>query len=121
MTGELLSYSLVVLISIFNKFIMSTIFHHICNHEKHECYSDLQFSFALKYMLGMFFTTALMTLMVEAIIFHNYTDSGVVQEEIVMAVFNAFFGPLVYIINPEFIVRWVRVKLSRGRKDLTQK
>jgi hypothetical protein len=78
-TGEMLSYIMVVLISVFNKFIMSTIFHHICNHEKHESYSDLQFSFALKYMLGMFFTTALMTLMVEAIIFHNYSDHGVVE------------------------------------------
>lgn len=31
-TGEMLSYLSVVLISFFNKFIMSTIFHHICNH-----------------------------------------------------------------------------------------
>lgn len=37
-----------------------------------------------------------------------------------MAVFNAFFSPLVYLINPEYIMRWIRVKLNYGRKDMTQ-
>ena len=34
--------------------------------------SKFQFSFALKYCLGLFFTTALMTLAVEAITMKNY-------------------------------------------------
>jgi hypothetical protein len=69
-------------------------------------------------MLDMFFTTALMTLIVEAIIFHNYDDQGVVFEEILMAIFSAIFSSIVYLINPEYICRWVKLKLKYGRNNL---
>jgi hypothetical protein len=118
--GEFMSYFMVVMVSVFNKFIMSTIFHNICDIEKHESHSNLQFSFALKYMLGMFFTTALMTLAVEAIIFHNYDHHGVVFEEILMAVFSAFFSPLVYLINPAYIIKWIKRKIKYGKQNMTQ-
>lgn len=38
-----------------------------------ETTAEHQFSYALKYTLGMFFTTAVMTLAVEAIQFENYS------------------------------------------------
>jgi hypothetical protein len=61
---------------------MGDVLHYFTHHEIHFSTADEEFSFALKYTLGMFFTTALMTLAVEAITFHNvYQHSfGVVEE-----------------------------------------
>lgn len=38
-----------------------------------------------------------------------------------MAVFNAFFSPLMYLVNPDYIIRWIKLRFSYGRKDMTQK
>jgi hypothetical protein len=63
----------------------------------------------------MFFTTALMTLMVEAMIYVNYTGSlGVIEEETFMFIFNAYFGPIVWLINPYNMVAWIRRKIMYG-------
>jgi len=43
---------------------MGWVLHHFTHLEKHLTTSDEEFSFALKYSLGLFFTTALMTLAV---------------------------------------------------------
>ena len=59
------------MIIFFNKFLMGAVLHYFTHHEYHFSTADEEFSFALKYTLGMFFTTALMTLAVEAITFHN--------------------------------------------------
>jgi membrane protein CcdC involved in cytochrome C biogenesis len=50
----------------------------------------------------MFFTTALMTLAVEAITFKNfYSHSyGVIEEETIMFFLTAFFVPLIWFIHP---------------------
>ena len=60
------------LIVFFNKLIMGWALHHFTHFEKHDNTFDEEFSFGLKYMLGLFFTTALMTLAVEAITFDNF-------------------------------------------------
>ena len=67
---------------LFNKFVMSTLFHKFTDIERPDTTSKFQFSFALKYCLGLFFTTAVMTLAVEDITFHNYYDHpyGVIEE-----------------------------------------
>jgi len=52
---------------LFNKFVMGHVLHMIVHHEKHDNKTTAEFSFAIKYSFGMFFTTALMTLAVEAI------------------------------------------------------
>lgn len=52
------------LVVLFDKLILSTLFHKFTDLEKHSTTADLQFSFALKYAIGLFFTTALMTLAV---------------------------------------------------------
>ena len=60
---------------------MKIVLHKIGDREKHYTSSQYEFSYAFKYTLGMFFTTALMTLAVEAIRFDNYTSEyGVVEE-----------------------------------------
>lgn len=63
--GVVLGYIIVILINLFNKFIFAALFHKITHHEKHISVSTSTYSFALKYTLCMFFTTALMTLLVE--------------------------------------------------------
>lgn len=51
---------------------MGNVLHHFTHIEKHATSDREQFSFAFKYALGMFFTTALMTLFVEAITYNNF-------------------------------------------------
>lgn len=64
-----LVYILMFLIIIFNKIVISSLFYKFTDLEKHSTTSNHQFSFELKLLLGLFFTTALMTLAVEAIRF----------------------------------------------------
>jgi len=61
---------------------MGNVLHYFTHLEKHDNKAHEDFSFAFKYALGMFFTTALMTIMVEALKFHNYYthDFGVIEE-----------------------------------------
>jgi di/tricarboxylate transporter len=69
-----------ILIILFNKFVMGYVLHHFTHIERHATSDREQFSFAFKYALGMFFTTALMTLFVEAITYNNFYkhDYGVI-------------------------------------------
>ena len=73
--------------------------------------------------MGLFFTTAVMTLAVEAVRFNNYYSHlyGVIDEETVMFFFNALFVPLFWLINPVQLVKICKRKLKYGRRDLTQK
>lgn len=64
-----LVFIVMFLIIIFNKIVMSSLFYKFTDMEKHSTTSNHQFSFELKLLLGLFFTTALMTLAVEAIRF----------------------------------------------------
>lgn len=70
----------------------------------------------------MFFTTALMSIIVEAVIYNNLEfEFGVVEGETIMFFFNAFIVNLLWIIHPQYYLR----KLSRwrkyGTKNITQK
>lgn len=49
---------------LFNKFVMGNVIQKIVSMERHAYTDKENHSFALKYALGMFFTTALMTLAV---------------------------------------------------------
>lgn len=71
----------------------------------------------------MFFTTALMTLAVEDLRFHNFYSHpyGVIEEETVMFFMNALFVPFIWLINPWQLSVLIKRKLNYGRKDLTQK
>lgn len=99
------------------------VLHKICDFELHATTAALEFHFAVKYAAGMFFTTALMTLAVEDLKFGNFYSHpyGVVEEETVMFFMNAFFVPLIWLINPWQIHVLFKRKSSYGRKDLTQK
>jgi hypothetical protein len=70
------------LIIFFNKFVIAPLLHHIAEFEKHPTKDKEEYSFGLKYTLCLFFTTALMTLLVEDVTLHNiYShDYGVIEE-----------------------------------------
>jgi|JI6StandDraft_1071083.scaffolds.fasta_scaffold106685_2 membrane protein CcdC involved in cytochrome C biogenesis len=70
----------------------------------------------------MFFTTALMTLAVEAIVFKNYYSSkfGVVEAESYVFILNAFVPPIVWAINPYYIIARYKQKKKYGSEELTQ-
>jgi hypothetical protein len=112
-----------LLIIIFNKFCFSFVLHIFTDIEKHRTGSGYEFSFGLKYTLGLFFTTALMTLLVEDIAFQNiYKESyGVVEEESIMFFFSAFLVPLIWIINPWHIFKVIKRRLFKDRTDYTQR
>jgi outer membrane phospholipase A len=52
------------LVVLFDKIVLASLFHWFTDLEKHSNEAKLQFSFSLKLALGLFFTTALMTLAV---------------------------------------------------------
>lgn len=68
-TAIIISY--LIAIVLFNKFILSWIIHHLCDFEQHGKGSNYQTSFMVKYSIGLFFTTALLTIIVEGAIHTN--------------------------------------------------
>lgn len=70
----------------------------------------------------MFFTTAMMTVLVEAITKNNFfTHSlGVVESESVMIAFTSFITPLIWVLNPWNIVLACRRRLARNNRHLSQ-
>lgn len=102
---------------------MSILYHKFTDFERHSTTSKFQFSFELKLTFGFFFTTAVMTLSVEAIRFDNYYSHlyGVIDEESVMFFINSFYIPIFWIINPLRIFKIIKRKLKYGKRSLTQR
>lgn len=117
-----LVYLLLFLIVLFNKFILGFVLHELTHLEHHSNTSDEEFSFAIKYTIGLFFTTAVMTLAVEDITFHNFYahEFGVIEEESVMFFINAFFVPLIWLVNPWQIKQLVLRRFKRNKNYYTQ-
>jgi hypothetical protein len=111
------------LVVIFDKIAISSLFYKFTILEKHSTTSKFQFSYELKMLLGLFFTTALMTLAVEAIRFHNYYSHpyGVIDEETIMFFMNSFFVPFFWLVNPTRIYKQIVRKIKFGKPSLTQR
>lgn len=116
-------YIMLFLIVLFNKLGMVVLFHIFTDLERQDTSSKYQFSFGLKYCLGLFFTTALMTLAVEAVRFNNYYSHlyGVIEEETVMFFLNAIFVPLFWLLNPLYLFKLIKRSIKHGKRSLTQK
>ena len=101
---------------LFNKFIMGKVLHYFVHKEKHAYTDEEGHSFAMKYSLGMFFTTALMTLAVEAITFKNFYSHpfGVIEEETIMFFVTAFFIPLVWLIHPYNLAKKIEYQFKKN-------
>ena len=70
----------------------------------------------------MFFTTALMTIMVEALKFKNYYshEFGVIEEETIMFILCAVLIPLIWIINPFQQCHVLERNEHVGKPDVSQ-
>lgn len=64
-------YCSIIGIMLFNKFVLAEVIHHLVDFEMPKTGSELQFSFMIKYSLGLFFTTAVMTVLVEGLVEKN--------------------------------------------------
>lgn len=116
-------YIAIFLVVLFDKLFLSTLYHKFTDMEKHSTTSKNLFSFSLKLCLGLFFTTALMTLAVEAIRFNNYYSHpyGVIDEETIFFFVNAFFIPIFWILNPMRLFKMIKRKIYFGKRSLTQR
>ena len=81
-----------------------------------------QFSYMLKYSVGLFFLSAVMTVLVEGVTHKNvYTHKfGIIEEETLMYFFVAGFIPLIWLINPWYIAHWIQRKRKMNSPFLTQ-
>lgn len=70
----------------------------------------------------MFFTTAVMAIIVEGVIYSNLEFSyGVVDSETIMFFFNAVVMNLLWIIHPQYYIHRFMRKIKFGKKNITQK
>lgn len=120
--ATIIAWATLLGIVFFNKFVMGNVLHYFTHLEKHDNKAQEDFSFAFKYALGMFFTTALMTIMVEALKFKNYYkhDFGVIEEETIMFILCAFLIPLIWTIHPLQLCHLRARNNHYGHLDVTQ-
>lgn len=70
----------------------------------------------------MFFTTAIMSIIVEAVIYDNVMfEYGVIEGETIMFFFNAFVVNLLWIFHPQYYIRKFERWMKYGKKNITQK
>ena len=105
-----------------NQFVVASLLHIITQKwEKHREFASLQFSFALKHVISTFFTTSVMVLLIQAIFFSNYVGKmGLVSQETLILLVNAYFSALVRIVNPSYIIYWIRRRVYYGSQSMTQ-
>ena len=121
-TASGLVYITLALIIFFNKFVLSSISYRLTDLQKAKTSGQFQFSFAIKYLLGMFFTTAIMTLLVQDLHLHNIISSpfGVVEEESIMFFFSGFLVQIIWMVNPWHIYHEIRINFYKGSELFTQ-
>lgn len=101
---------------------MGAVLHHFTHMERHYNKAHEDFSFAFKYTVGMFLTTAFMTVIVEALQANNYykDEFGVIAEETIMFIFSALIIPLNWLINPYRLCHNCEREEHYGKADVTQ-
>jgi hypothetical protein len=60
---------------LFNKFVFFTIIHHLVDFERHKTGGGYQYQVTLKYTIGLFFTTALLSIIIEGFSEHTFFNS----------------------------------------------
>ena len=101
-------------IVLFNKVILQKILRYIVKQEKHGYKDKENLSFAVKYATAIFFTTGLMTLIVEAMMYQNYYTHhlGLIEEQSLMFFVVALLIPLILWIHPyNMFKNWRRDKV----------
>ena len=120
--ARVVAWATFICIILYNKFVMGTVLHHLTDLEHHDDKSDYAFSFAFKYSLGMFFTTSMMTIVVEGLIHNNYYTHpfGIIEEESLMFIFSAVLIPIIWMINPYQLAHQFKRWKYQGTTKVTQ-
>jgi hypothetical protein len=115
-------YITLVLVIFVNKFIICPILHHICHFEKYFTKTKEEYGFTVKYLLSMFFTSAVMTILVEGIANKNIyaRHFGVIESESIMIIFTSFLIPLIWLVNPWTICIKIKQMYYKNNKNISQ-
>jgi hypothetical protein len=86
---------------------MPKIVHIIVHTEKWPNLTALNVSYSTKLTLLLFTNSALITFFVEIIIFHNFYEigGGVIYSEYLVFILNAFISPIVWLIDPWYLLK----------------
>jgi len=89
---------------------MAEIIHALVEFELKKTGMNYAFSFMIKYSLGLFFTTALMSVLVEGLTHQNVyeEDFGIIEEETLFFLYSLLIVPLIWIINPWYIKKRIQ-------------
>lgn len=112
---SIFSFIISTSIVLFNKFALPFLVHHIVDLEKWSTKTKLNISFAFKLTIALFFNTALITVLVEVILFKNFygIGGGMDYNEELVFIFNAIIPSLAWVIDP-----WSITKNIKRNKEL---
>ena len=116
-----LTYLISALLILFNKFAMPIIVHKICDKEKWPTKTQMNISYATKLTISLFANTALITFLVEIIIFGNYygIGGGMIYSEFLVFILNAFVPPLAWFVDPWSIIKNRKRRSEIGKGNLS--
>ena len=99
----------------FNKFVLPVLVHKIVDKEKWQTKTELNISYASKLTIALFANTALITFLVEIILFKNFYGiaGGMIYSEYIVFILNAFVPPLVWLVDP-----WHLLKSYKRKKEM---
>ncbi|KAL4476129.1 hypothetical protein ABPG74_009862 [Tetrahymena malaccensis] len=115
---SIFSFLISTSIVLFNKFALPFLVHHIVDAEKWSTKTKLNISFAFKLTIALFFNTALITVLIEIILFKNFygIGGGMILNEQLVFIFNAIIPSLAWVIDP-----WSIIKNIQRNKELKNK
>lgn len=121
----LFSVLMAFLIIMFNKFAVGTAIDYLVEYEKISTKTRLHLSFATKLSICLFFNTALISLIIDILIFNNYYHyGGLIFVEQIVVIIDIAFDLLIWIFDPfGWFRRWRRDRaMALGDKCIiTQK
>jgi hypothetical protein len=121
-TATIIIFIYLVAVVIFNKFVLTLIIHKLVDFEMNATGANYQASFMLKYSLGLFFTTGILTLIVEGALNTNvfHEKFGIVEEETIMFFFATLLVNLIWLVNPWYLWKVFQRKWHQDSPYITQ-
>jgi hypothetical protein len=98
-----------LIVSMIN-FLMGRIVRYLTFFERHKSYTDHNLSVAMKLTFAMFVNTGLIPLFVNYNVNSWFTNTGLVSDIFFNLMAVSFFGPITYILTPEYILKYFRKK-----------
>ncbi|CAD8069040.1 unnamed protein product [Paramecium sonneborni] len=118
---NILSFTISMIIVLFNKFGVAKIVHYIVDDEKISNKTKFQISFVYKYALALFLNAAIISFLVDIVILKNVKGAGgFIQNESQIFVLNAIFPPFIWCVDPWSFCKniWRKYIMSKGDRAL---